>query len=214
MRSQKAPEIRRKVTFVWDFHFSVDGSHLVNSLDFRRKTSMNAENFVFDECSQWKIIKGLIEVLPRGRASIFFHDLIIKPVDSGNLPGLMISPEQDDIFGILKLVTEKEFNSLNRIVPSVNKIANKNIPGPWQFASDLKQLKDIIKLSMNVTTNDNWSFSLMHIGFFEEELLNFVAESTHASFVQAFALFESCDPLVDFGHMYFKFFIVFESVIN
>jgi hypothetical protein len=67
---------------------------------------------------------------------------------------------------------------------------------------------------MNVATNDNWSFGLMHVGFFEEELLNFVAQSTHASFVQAFALFESCDPLVHFGHMYFKFFIVFESVIN
>jgi hypothetical protein len=66
MRSQKAPEIKKKVTFVWDFHFSVDGSHLVNGLDFRRKASMNTENFVFDKCSEWKIIKGLIEVLPRG----------------------------------------------------------------------------------------------------------------------------------------------------
>ena len=58
---------------------------------------------------------------------------------------------------------------------------------------------------MNVTAYDNWGFGLMHIGLFEEELLDFVAQSTHASFIEAFALFEGCYPLVDFGHMYLNF---------
>lgn len=48
------------------FHFPVDSSHLVNRFDFGGKTSMNAEDFVFNEGSEGQVIKSLIEIFPRG----------------------------------------------------------------------------------------------------------------------------------------------------
>ena len=49
----------------------------------------------------------------------------------------------------------------------------------------------------------------MHIGLFEEQLLDLVAESTNASLIETLALLEGCYPLVDFRHMYLNFYIIF-----
>jgi hypothetical protein len=46
---------------------------------------MDTENLVFNESSKGKVIKGLIEVLPWGRASVFFHDFIIKTIYGSDL---------------------------------------------------------------------------------------------------------------------------------
>ena len=36
---------------MWDFHFPVNSSHLVDSFDFGGESSVNAEDFVFDKGS-------------------------------------------------------------------------------------------------------------------------------------------------------------------
>jgi hypothetical protein len=91
---------------------------------------MNAKNFIFHKSSKREIIKSLIKILPWSGASIFLHNLIIKSIYSGNLSGLMISPQQDDVLWILKLITKQELNSLNRVIATVNKISNENVARP------------------------------------------------------------------------------------
>jgi hypothetical protein len=40
----------------------------------------------------------------------------------------MISPEQNDVFGIFKLITKQKLDGLDRIVSSINEIADEDIP--------------------------------------------------------------------------------------
>ena len=74
---------------------------------------MDAKNLVFNESSKRKVIKSLIEVLPRGRASVFFHDFIIKSINSGNLSRFMVTSEKNYVFRVFEFVTEEKFNCLN-----------------------------------------------------------------------------------------------------
>lgn len=39
----------------------------------------------------------------------------------------MIAPEQVDTVGILELVAEQQQNSLNRVVPTIDKVTDENI---------------------------------------------------------------------------------------
>lgn len=54
---------------------------------------MDAENGPTDESSKWQIIECIIKIFPRCRTSIFFNNLIIEPIDSSNLPRLVVPPE-------------------------------------------------------------------------------------------------------------------------
>lgn len=83
-----------------NFHFAVDCPHLVDGLDFRREPSMDAEDGAVDEGPQWKIVKSLVKVLPGCGATILLDDLIIESIDLGDLPGLVVTPQQDDLLGV------------------------------------------------------------------------------------------------------------------
>lgn len=183
-----------------NFHFSIYGSHLVDCLDIWRESSVDAENFIFDKGSQRKVVKSLVEILPWSWTSVLFHDFIVESIHSGNLPGLMISPEQNDVFGVFKLITEEEFDGLDGIVPSINKIADEDIPWSWKLSSNLKEFKYVIKLAMNVSANDDRGFSFMHVWLLKQKLFDLIAKSAYAALVKTFALFEGGNPFVHFGH--------------
>lgn len=81
------------LTFVRNLHLSVDGAHLIDGLDLRGKSAVNAKNLAVYECPKRKVIEGFIEVFPRSGASVLFDDLIVESVNSGDLAGLVVSPE-------------------------------------------------------------------------------------------------------------------------
>jgi hypothetical protein len=47
----------------------------------------------------------------------------------------MITPEQVNTIGMLELVAKQQQNSFNRVVPPIDKIADKNILLLWQLAT-------------------------------------------------------------------------------
>ncbi len=195
-----------------DFHFSINGSHLINCLNLRRKPSMNTHNLILNQSSQRQVVKGFVKILPWSWTSILFHNFVIETVYSSNLPRLMISPEQNDVFGVFELVTEKEFNGLNRVVPTVYKVSDKNVSWAWEFASYFKELQDIIKLPMNVTADNHRGFGLMYIRLLKEQLFDLITEGPYTSLVETLALFERCYPFINLSHMYLNLCLYFSNL--
>lgn len=112
----------------------------------------------------------------------------------------MISPEQNDVFGVFKLITKQKLDGFDRIVSSINEIADEDIPWSRELSSNLKEFKDVIKLTMNVSANDDRGFSFVHVWLLKQKLFDFIAESSYTAFVKTFALFENGNPFVHFGH--------------
>jgi len=65
----------------------------------------------------------------------------------------MVSSQQCDVGRILDFITHKQFESLDRVESSINKVPDEDIVLVRDFSTDPEQLEQIIKLSMNVSTN-------------------------------------------------------------
>lgn len=75
-------------TFVGDFDLSIDGSDLVDGLDFRAETSVDTECFSVDDCSEREVVEDFSTVFPGVGVSVFSVDFVIETIDSGNLSAL------------------------------------------------------------------------------------------------------------------------------
>ena len=94
-------------SFVWDFHPSVDKSHLIDGLNLWGESTVDAENLTFDNSTDAKVIEDFSAVLPRVGVSILSNGLIVEAIDGRDLPGLVISSEQSDVGWVLHLQAEK-----------------------------------------------------------------------------------------------------------
>ena len=95
-----------------DFHSSVDESDLVNSFDFRGKSSVDAEDFTFDNSSDTKVIEHLSAVLPWVGISVLSNGLIIEAVHGGDLSGFVVTSQEGDVSWVLELQAQEELEGL------------------------------------------------------------------------------------------------------
>jgi len=79
---------------------SLDDSNLVQSSDFGRKASVNAEDFTVDQRSESEVVKNLAAVLPCVGVSVFLLYLIVETIYLGDLSALVIAAQQGDLVGI------------------------------------------------------------------------------------------------------------------
>jgi hypothetical protein len=49
-------------------------------------------------------------------------------------------------------------------ITAIDIVAHKKVVGLWHFASDLKQLHKVMELTMNISTDDDWSSDWYNIG--------------------------------------------------
>jgi hypothetical protein len=120
---------------VRDLHSSVNKSNLIDGLDFWGESSVNAENFSFNDGSDTKIIEYFCAVLPRVGISVFSNGLIIESVDGGDLSSLMVSSEESNVSWVLQLEAEQELEGLDRVESSVNEISHEDVSGVWNLTT-------------------------------------------------------------------------------
>jgi len=120
---------------VRDFHSSVDKSDLVNSFDFRGESSVDAEDFTFDNSSDTKIIEDLSAVLPRIGIPVLSNGLVIETVHGGDLSSLVVSSQEGDVSWILELQAEEKLECLDRVEASVHEVTHEDVSGVGDLAS-------------------------------------------------------------------------------
>ena len=64
---------------------------------------MNTENLIIYDCCYWEAIEALYKLFPKFKAVPPFT-LVIKPVDSIDGAALVVSPQQEEVFGVFYLV--------------------------------------------------------------------------------------------------------------
>lgn len=142
-----------------NFHLAVDGAHLIDGLDLRRKPTVNAKDLAIDKCSKRQVIESLIEVFPRCGASILLDDLIIESVNSSNLPGFVVTPQQQYLFGVFDLIAEEQLDSLDRVVPPIH----EDVSVLRQLPSYLEQLKHVEELSVDIPADGDGCLRFLYV---------------------------------------------------
>lgn len=184
-----------------DFHLPVNRPHLIYSLDLRREPTVDAQYAVVHQCPQGQVIEGLIEILPRSGAPVLLYDLIVKPINSRNLSGFVVPPEEQDILGELDLVAEEQLDRLHGIVPPIYKIADEDVSGLGELPAHLEEFQHVEELPVDIAAYGHWSLRLLDIRFLEEQLLDLVAQTADGSFLEVLAGLQLGDPSIHLHHL-------------
>lgn len=96
---------------------------------------MDTEDFTFNNSTNTKVIEYFGAIFPRIGISVLSNSFIIESIDSGNLSSLVISSKEGNVSRILEFQAEKELESLDRVVSSINKISHKDIAGVGDLTS-------------------------------------------------------------------------------
>lgn len=113
---------------------------------------MHSENLLVNDGSNWETIKTIREGFPQLYV-VSSLTLVVKAIYTVDGGTLVVAAKNEEIFGILDLVGQEETNGLQRLFASINVIAEEEIVGFWGEAAVLKQSKEIVVLTVNISTN-------------------------------------------------------------
>lgn len=89
---------------------------------------MQAKNLTFDESAEREVVEELDEPLIDFGFSELLVALVEEAVVMRHRPRFVISAEQVETVGILDFEAEQQTNALDRVVPSVDIVAQEQIP--------------------------------------------------------------------------------------
>ena len=153
-----------------DLNLSIYGSDLIDGLDLGAEATVHAEDFVVDDGSKWKVVEDFSAVLPGIGVTILPADLVVEAIDRGDLPGLVIAPEESDPVGVLDFEAEEELEGLNRMISSIHKISNEDVAGLIDFATYMRSIgtspeefEKVVELPVDIPANGDWGSNRLHI---------------------------------------------------
>jgi len=100
-------------TLMRNLHSSIDESDLINGLDLWGETTMDTEDLSLDDGADSKVVEDLSTVFPGIGISVLPDGLVVEPVDSGDLPGLVVTSQEGDVGGVLQLEAEEQLEGLH-----------------------------------------------------------------------------------------------------
>jgi len=111
---------------------------------------MHAKNFLIDESCDRQAVKHVTEDAPEsnGVTSLAF---VVEAVNTVDLGTFMVSSEEEEVLGVLNFVAKKQTHRLDRLLSSVNVIAQEKIVCLRWEPSVLKYSQQIVVLTMYVT---------------------------------------------------------------
>jgi hypothetical protein len=92
-------------------------------------------------------------------------DFIIKAISLGDLATLVVAAQKTDVFGVAELETKEVFEGFDRVVTTVDKVADKDVARVGHFAAYPEKLKQVKKLAVDVTTDCHRGLHRLYIRF-------------------------------------------------
>ena len=81
------------------------------------------------------------------------NTLVIKTVEFVDFGGLMVTPEEEEVLGILDLVAKEEHDGFDGLLAPVDIVTQKQVVFFGRIASIIEYLQQILELPVDVTHN-------------------------------------------------------------
>jgi len=146
---------------------------------------MDTQNLSFNDSCDGEVIKEVSGVLPGVDVSILSLTLLIEAVELSNLSGFVISSKKGDSARVFYLEAKEKLDGLYGIIPSIDKVTNKDVAGVGDLATDSEEFEDIVKLSVDVATYADGGLDGLDVGFFSKDFLSKVTEKLVVTLRQA-----------------------------
>jgi hypothetical protein len=103
-------------------------------------------------------------------------ELTVESVDLGDLPGLVVSPEQRDPVRPPGLERQEARKCLEAVIAAVDKVPEKDVVGVGDLSARPKKLLEVVKLSVDVAADGDGGGHGLNVGLLEEEIAHDITE--------------------------------------
>lgn len=137
---------------------------------FRSIRNTKKKYLLLDQGGQGQVIKEICECLPDIGISVFAQALVVETIDLGDLARLVITTEDGDAVLIADLEGNEQGHSLDRVVTTINVVSHEQVVGVRRIASDAEQLHQVVKLTVNITTDGDRATDRLDVGLLHQDL--------------------------------------------
>lgn len=127
---------------------------------------MDAEDAIVDDGGQREVIEDVSAVSPNIERAVLPQAFIVKSVDLGDLPALVVSPDQRDQVGIADFIGEEQQKGLNAVEAPVHEIAQEKVADARNVATVFEEFEQIIELSMDVAADGYRRIHSLNVALF------------------------------------------------
>lgn len=180
-----------------DLHASVDESNLVDGLDLGGESTMDTEYLTLDDGTDTEIVEDFCAVFPWVGVSVLSDGLIVEAVDGGDLAGLVVTSQESDVCWILHLEAEKELEGLDGVESTINEVTHEDVASVWDLTAFVEKFEQVVELTVDISTNCDWSLDWLDVALLDEDLLDLFAEDAELALWKDGTLFNSLKPVVD-----------------
>jgi len=179
---------------------SGDGSDLIDGADVRREASVDTENLAVNESGEGEVVEDLCAIFPGVGVAVLLLALIVEAVHLGDLPALVVTPEERDLVGPPRLQGKQEGERLETVVATIDEVAHENVVGQGDLTTNPEELQQVVELTVDVTADGDGSRNRLDVGLLEKELLHHLAQLLEVLLRQVLALLEDLNPLFRISH--------------
>ena len=165
-----------------NFHSSVDKSNLVDGLDLRRESTMDAEDFAFDNGTNAEVIENFSAILPWVGITVLSNGLIIEAIHGSDLSGLVITSEKSDMCWVLELEAKEQLECFHGVEASIDEVTHEDVACVWDLAALVEELEKIVELAVDVTADGDGRRYGLHVALLNEELLDLLTQHSEVTF--------------------------------
>lgn len=183
-------------TFVWDFSEAVDDLDLIDTMDARRQTAVDAEDLVVDDAGEGEVVEHVGEVMPDGGVAVFATTFGIEAVGLSDSSGLVVAADEMNAMGIAKFETDQKRDGLYTKEAAINVVAEEEVVRVWTWPTDLEYLEEVKELAVDVADDGYWSLDVHDVALLHEHLFCLCAYCLDDRFGKQLLLVESGDAFV------------------
>ena len=113
---------------------------------------MHGENLLINNGGNRQAVEAVGESLPQLNVVSAFA-LIVESVDTVNRGALVVAAQNEEVLGVLDFVGKEQANGLQGLLPTIDVITKEEIVGLWGETTVFEKSKQVVVLTVNITTN-------------------------------------------------------------
>jgi hypothetical protein len=113
---------------------------------------MHGEDLLVDDSSDGKAVEAIGKSLPQLDV-VATLALVVKAIDTVDRGALVVTSEDEEVFGVLDLVGEEQADGLKRLLASIDVVTEEEVVGLRREATVLEESEEIVVLSVDITAD-------------------------------------------------------------
>lgn len=163
------PEEVAQETSIRDICRPDDALHLVQAGELRAETTVHAEDLFIDHCRAGEAVEAVRECLPKLDAEPTLA-FVVEAVDTVDRCAFVVSPEDEEVLGVLDLVRQEEADRFQGLLTTVDVIAQEDVVSLRGEPTVLEETEEVVVLSVYVTANLDGCLQLQEHGLPDEKV--------------------------------------------